>query len=276
MTSCVTSGQLVPGARENVLLNGWRQWLLTLTGWLWGDSWATPKPCCVFYCLQSAWWAPKRLAGIHLLLGRSVKSFDGGLVHSVGGFPVEEHQNSMLLLWYPECRPVLFLLFHAVTGAAYRQYLLQNATKARNNRQMHYHKLALTLLDLAVKFQSLINSTASTMYWRMQSRARVRDWKKQNVTSVDRVTKVMRRKGIGGNSYPKGQIVGSFVWFTAKTDPASCIDGHELKTEKEYWIWRKYNCRTAAVTWQIRRFYADCRNIMHLSAAIPGEIKKWR
>ena len=137
---------------------------------------------------------------------------------------------------------------------------------------MHYYKLALTLLDLAVKFQSLINSTASTMYWRMQSRARVRDWKKQNVTSVDGVTKVMRCKGIGGNSYPKGQIVGSFVWFTAKTDPASCIDGHELKTEKEYWIWRKYNCRTAAVTWQIRRFYADCRNIMHLSAAIPGGV----
>lgn len=64
----------------------------------------------------------------------------------------------------PEYRPILFLLFHAVSGAAYRQYLLQNATKARINRQIHYHKLERTLLDLAVKFQSLINSTASTMY----------------------------------------------------------------------------------------------------------------
>lgn len=66
--------------------------------------------------------------------------------------------------YYDSLSADLFLLFHAVSGAAYRQYLLQNATKARNNRQIHYHKLERTLLDLAVKFQSLINSTASTMY----------------------------------------------------------------------------------------------------------------
>lgn len=48
-----------------------------------------PRPCCVFCCPRSAWLTPKPPAGTHLLLGRLATSFDGGLVHSVGDFPVK-------------------------------------------------------------------------------------------------------------------------------------------------------------------------------------------
>lgn len=69
-----------------------------------------------------------------------------------------------------------------------------------------------TLLDLAVNLQSLRNSTASMIYWRMQSSARVRDYQKRE---RDRDQSMVTKGNATSNkiriAYPKWQIVSRIV-----------------------------------------------------------------
>lgn len=115
-----------------------------------------------------------------------------------------------------------------------------------------------TLLDLAVNLQSLRNSTASMIYWRMQSRARVRDYqRRERDCNQSRVRKGDGTSNKTRNAYPKWQIVSRIVRFTSKTNATACIYSYKLKQRK-----KRLHCKYNTIAWFIgwdaymsRRFY---------------------
>lgn len=109
-----------------------------------------------------------------------------------------------------------------------------------------------------MNLQSLRNSTASMIYWRMQSRARVRDYqRRERDRDQSRVTKGNATSTKTRIAYPKWQIVSRIVRFTSKTNATACIHSYKLKQRK-----KRLHCKYNTIAWFIgwdaymsRRFY---------------------